>query len=186
MSNIETVTFQTKRPQLRLILWGGAIALYLIPVVAKLIGGDAMLWTASDFVFAAIGILVATAVVDLGIRKAPDFPYAVASAIAVGICFLTIWANGAVGIVGNEDNPVNAAFYGVVLFAAVLAVSTATLTHGRPDAMAKAMTACAIAQVSAGVIVAAMGYLTPVFTPLMAGLWLLSAALFRKAGRNRH
>lgn len=186
MSNIETVTFQTKRPQLRLILWGGAIALYLIPVVAKLTGGDAMLWTTGDFVFAAIGILVATAIVDLGIRKAPDFPYAVASAIAVGICFLTIWANGAVGIVGNEDNPANAAFFGVVLFAAVVAAFAAALANGRPDAMAKAMTACAFAQISAGVIVAVMGYLTPVFTPLMAVLWLLSAALFRKAGRDSH
>ncbi len=181
MSNTEAFTFQNKRPLLRTILWGGAVTLFLIPVVAKMIGGEAMLWTGGDFVFAAVGILIATALVDLGLRKAPDFPYAVASAIAVGICFLTIWANAAVGIAGDEDNPANAAFYSIVLFAAL----AAAVARGRPGAMAKAMTACAIAQLGAGVVVAVMGYLTPIFTLFMGGLWLLSASLFREAARNR-
>lgn len=186
MTNMPGALYRTRLPLLRMLLWGGATTLFLIPVVAKLIGGDGMLWTGSDFIFAGVGIGIAAALVDLGLRKAQTFAYAVGCGIAVGICFLTIWANGAVGIVGNEDNRANAAFYGVVLFAAATTAIAAAFARARAraPAMARAMTANAIAQASAGVIVAVLGYLTPVFTPLMCLLWLAAAALFRKAGRE--
>ncbi len=183
MSN-QIARYPTLMPRLRMLVWGGAAILFALPVVAMAVGAEGFLWTTGDFVFAALAIGTAAAVLDLGVRKASALPYAIASAIAVGICFLTLWINAAVGIVGSEDNDANAAFYGVVLFAGIVAAITVTVTRGRPIAMAKAMSACAIAQVSAGVLVAILGYFTPVFTPLMTMLWLASAALFRKAGRE--
>lgn len=182
MSNIQIPHYATLMPRLRMLVWGGAAVLFSIPVVAQIVKAEGFLWTIGDFVTAGVAILIAATVIDLGIRKADTMPYAIASAIAVGICFLTFWANGAVGIVGNENNDANAAFYGVILFAILASAFAIALRRGAPGAMARAMVACAIAQVVAGIIVALLGYFTLIFTGFMTGMWLLSAVLYRRAG----
>lgn len=182
MSNTQIARYATLMPRLRLLVWAGAAVLFTIPIIAKAVGAEGFLWTIGDFVVAALAIGIAALVLDFGIRKANALPYVFASAIAVGICFLTFWVNAAVGIVGNEDNDANAAFYGVVLFAMLAAVIAIAMRRGEPDAMARAMVACAIAQVVAGVVVAMLGYFAMIFTGMAALLWLLSATLYRRAG----
>jgi len=181
MSNTQIARYATLMPRLRIALWSGAALLFTIPVVASLIGPEGFEWTIGDFVFAAVAIGIAAAVLDFAVRKATALPYAFASAIAVGICFMTFWINAAVGIVGREDNDANAAFYGVVLFAIVAAGLAGVVKRGAPEAMARAMVACAIAQVAAGLIVATLGYFALIFTGVCVVLWLLSAALYRRA-----
>lgn len=97
--------------------------------------------------------------------------------------FLLLWINGAVGVVGDQSNPANRVFPGVVAVAGALIAGLRTL------GMIRAMLAAAIAQVVAAGIavqwdVGREGPVWPldllVLSALFAGLWLLSAWLFRR------
>ncbi len=115
--------------------------------------------------------------------------YRIAIAIALGAAFLQIWMNLAVGIVGNEDNPVNLGFYLVVATAGACAF-TARL---RADGMARAMVAVAGVQALLAAVVATapstarddpmgpIGVLA--LSAGFASLWLVSAFLFHRSAR---
>lgn len=117
-------------------------------------------------------------------------PYRLGAAVALGASLLQIWMNLAVGIVGREDNPVNLGFYLVVAAAAACAF-TARL---RAELMARAMLAVAAMQALLALVIATapstvrddpkgpMGVL--VLSGGFVALWLLAAALFRKAARD--
>lgn len=94
------------------------------------------------------------------------------------IVFLMTWINLAVGIVGNEDNPVNALFFAILLVGAI----AAPLGRFRPLGMARAMYATAIAQglVTAWIALAGHGY-TFVLAGFFIAAWLSAAHLFRRA-----
>ncbi|HEV7660524.1 MAG TPA: hypothetical protein VGO55_11835 [Allosphingosinicella sp.] len=116
--------------------------------------------------------------------------YRIGAAVALFAAALQVWMNLAVGIVGSEDNPVNLAFYLVVVTAAACAFTA----RFRADGMARAMLAVAGVQALLAAVIATapstvrddpkgpLGVLA-----LSAGfiaLWLVSAALFHKAARN--
>ena len=98
--------------------------------------------------------------------------------LALAAGFLTLWVNGAVGIIGDESDPAN------MIFVGVLAVGLLGALIGRfePSGMARAMNATAAAQVLAFVIalVAGWGFLGPI-TLFFLAFWLGSAQQFRKA-----
>ncbi|MBC6982943.1 hypothetical protein [Caulobacter sp. 17J80-11] len=98
-------------------------------------------------------------------------------AVAAGLALA--WMNLAVGIVGNEENPLNRTYFGVLAVAAAGAV----LARLRPRGLVLALVATALAQVAAAVIVQLAGHFTWVLTGGFVGLWLLSAWLFRTAAR---
>jgi hypothetical protein len=116
--------------------------------------------------------------------------YRLGAAAALFASALQVWMNLAVGIVGSEDNPVNLAFFLIVLTAAACAF-TARL---RADGMARAMLAVAAVQALVALVIATapstlrddpkgpMGVLA--LSAGFAALWLVSAALFHKAARN--
>jgi hypothetical protein len=118
--------------------------------------------------------------------------YRIGVAAALAASFLEVWINLAVGIVGNEDNPVNQGFY-LVVAAACACAFTARL---RADAMARAMLAVAGLQALLGLAVAtapstardepmgAIGVLA--LSAVFAMLWLVSAALFHRSARREH
>ena len=100
--------------------------------------------------------------------------------------FLLVWANGAVGLLGDADNPANLMFFGVI----AVAVTGALLARLRPAGMARAMLAAMTAQALAGITGLAAGCSAPgpdgayevvMGIGLFGGLWLLAASLFRKA-----
>jgi hypothetical protein len=116
--------------------------------------------------------------------------YRMGAAVALFAAALQVWMNLAVGIVGSEDNPVNLAFYLVVVTAAACAFTA----EFRAGGMARAMLAVAGMQALLAAVIATapstvradpkgpLGVLA-----LSAGftaLWLISAALFHKAARN--
>lgn len=123
------------------------------------------------------------------IEKSGHIAYRFGIAVALAACFLEVWINLAVGIVGREDNPVNQGFYLVVAAAAACAF-TARL---RADGMARAMLAVAGLQALLGLAVAtapstardepmgAIGVLA--LSGFFAALWLISAALFHRSAR---
>ena len=115
-------------------------------------------------------------------RVARSHHYVFGAAIAVGAAFLTTWINLAVGIIGNEHNPVNMAFFAVPLVALI----GASLARLAPAGMARAMIAAAIVQAGTCVLAFLEGEIVAVvFTGVMMAMWLLSAGLFERAVRVR-
>lgn len=163
----------------RIVGWGIAAALLLLPLVAMQFTAEVN-WTLSDFVFAAILIGGVGVAFELTVRMSRNNSFRAGAAAAIAASFLTIWVNAAVGMIG-DDNPYNLLFLGVI----GVALLGAVVARFRPAGMAVAMLAAALAQVA----VAAGGLSTDVRGAILsagfAGIWLLSAALFRNAARSQ-
>ncbi len=162
---------------LRALAWGGAIALWLLPLVAMQFSSE-MAWTAFDFAAWGAMLLVACGVFELGMRLSPNFAYRAGFAVAAGTAFLITWSNLAVGIVGDEGQPLNLIFFGVI----AVAVIGAFFVNFRASGMTKVMTATAILQ--AATAIAAVVHNEIRVVAIIGGFamaWLLSAWLFRKA-----
>lgn len=167
----------------RIIGWGGAALLLLLPLVAN------APWTPFDFIFMGFLLGGVGLGLELAVRKG-NLAYSIAAGVALAAAFLLIWVNAAVGIIGSEDEEGN------LLFAAVLAVallgSVATLF--RPAGMVWAMAAAGATQALVPLVAALIwpGSMRSIGAPevivlsgFFTGMWLLSAWLFRKAGRDR-
>lgn len=165
----------------RIIGWGGAVALILTPLVAMQFTREVN-WTVSDFIFAAIIFGIVGGLLELAVRLTKN-RYARAGAFfAVLAGFVVIWANGAVGMIGDEDNPVNLWFGAVLL----IAITGAILSRYKPGAMANAMFAASALQAAIGLFAGILDtdIRGGIFTVVLAGLWAISAALFRAAAKN--
>jgi hypothetical protein len=167
----------------RIAGWGGAGLLLLLPLVA---GAP---WTLSDYVIAALMLGVAGGAIELGVRMSRDPFYRAGAGVAVLAAFLLVWVNGAVGFLGDEDNPANLMFAGVIAVALV----GATVARFRAPGVARAMLAAAGAQLLVGILALAFGLGSPgaegwyevlMGTTLFGGLWLIAAGLFRKAAER--
>jgi hypothetical protein len=90
--------------------------------------------------------------------------------------------NLAVGIIGNEDNPANLMYGGVL----AVGIIGAVIARFQPHGMARALVATALAQALVAVIalIAGLGY-TLILTGFFVALWLTSARLFRKAAQEQ-
>lgn len=131
----------------RLAGWGSLAALLTLPAVAMRMGAQGVVWTASDFVFAAVLLGFLGGVVELSVRLARGRAERAGYLIAGVTAFLTVWINGAVGIIGDDDN-VNQYFFYMVLIGIVLSV----LTWFRPAAMRWITGAIALGQPVMGLV----------------------------------
>lgn len=160
----------------------------LIPLGAMLCKVDGWAWQTDSFIFA--WLLMAG--VGLAYRfladRAHDRAYRAAAALALAAAFILVWINGAVGLIGGEDNPANL-MYGAVLAIGVIGAVRARL---RSDGLALTLSAAALAQFLVPVIalivrrsdfspgIARVFALNFFFVLLFAG----SALLFRRAARQ--
>lgn len=97
----------------RIAGWGALGALLVLPAIAMRVT-EKVVWTASDFVFAAI-ILAALGIGgEIALRVGKNAPQRVGIGIAALGGFLTVWVNGAVGMLGSENEATNLAFIGLV------------------------------------------------------------------------
>jgi len=178
-----------RRSPWRLVLWAIPTALLITPAVAMQFAREVQ-WTPFDFVFAAVLLYGATGTADLAIRKGGSMAYRLGAGLAVLVSFLLIWVNGAVGVIGDEDNPANLMLIGIILVAAAGAV----LARFQARGMARTMLAACV--LTAGIAAAApvfgwgadeppgtTGLVTLIGT--FAAMWGLSAALFTEAARYR-
>lgn len=168
----------------RLIGWSFAGAILLLPAVAMQFTPEVN-WTASDFVFAAVLIAMVGLGLELAARSG-SLAYRGGAAIAIGLSFLLVWINGAVGIIGSEQEDVNFLFLGVIAVAGAGAV----IGGFKPAGMMRAMLAAAAAQVAVPLVASTMVLQTTdrVWAPEVVGvtvvftsLWLMAAGLFRQA-----
>lgn len=164
----------------RIAGWSFAALLLLLPLVAMRFSEEVD-WSASDFVI--MGVLLGSVglAFEFIVRKSRSLSYRLGAGLAVVAAFLTVWVNGAVGMIGSEDNPYNFVFGAVLL----VALAGAILARLQPAGMARAMAVTALAQAGAGAIGFPTDARGAVFSIGFAGLWLLSAALFRNAARKR-
>lgn len=169
-----------------ILIWSGAGALILLPFVAMRFSTEVN-WTAADFVFAGVMIGGSCVVLELALRLTRSWAYRGGIALALAAVFLLVWINGAVGIIGNEDNPRNL-LYGCVI---MTAIGGAIGAGARAAGMARAMAAAAVAMMFAWAMAATGGGYAPPSAGGFLALHLFfammfggSAALFRKASHD--
>jgi hypothetical protein len=161
-------------------MWGGAACLLLLPALAMQLGAPGVVWTAEDFVAMGLMLAVACGLYELGAWLGAGFAYRAGFGLAVLTAFLTVWVNVAVGMLGDEGNPANLMFAGVL----AIAVLGAVLSRGRALGMSRTMCAAACAQLVAAAVGLVMGFaaLEVSLTACFALPWLAAALLFRRAG----
>lgn len=178
-----------KRNWWRIIGWGTAVFLLVLPFIAMQLSAPGVNWSPGDFIFAALMFGMVGLLLELVARASQDWNYRGGVALAVFAGFVLIWSNAAVGILGDEDNPAN------LLFLAVPAVALAggMVTGFRARGMVWAMTAAGVVLLAVPAFAYAFAIgdaasLThfdyPVFLALYALMWFGSAALFRRAARG--
>ena len=150
-----------------------------------------MNWSLFDFaVFGVILLGVGGAYAFLR-RRARNSTYRYAAGAALATAFLLLWMNGAVGIIGSENNDANLMYFGVLAIAFVGSV----IARFRPAGMARTMYATALAQaaVAAIAVIADLGPDSPkwpadilILTTFFATLWLVAGRLFKNASRHRY
>jgi hypothetical protein len=138
---------------------------------------DEVNWSASDFLFAALLAGGAGVVFDLVVRRSPNRAYRAGVGFGLAATVLIIWANGAVGMIGSEENPLNLMFAGVL----VLALTGAVLARFRASGMARGMTVAAIAHLLACGLGLPADPHGAILSAGFATLWVLSAISFSKA-----
>lgn len=167
----------------RLIGWAIPAGLLTIPWLAH------FPWTLSDFIVAGAMFAIVGGTFELAVRASGNWAYRAGAAAALAAAFLLTWVNLAVGIIGDEDNPLNLMFFGVIAAALVGSIAV----RFRADGMGRAMTVAAVIQslIGIGVLVTGAGADEPpgpvglfILIEFFAALWLVSAWLFRKAARS--
>ncbi len=170
--------------------WNGwRIARWTVPAILLLVPPVAHFqWTGSDYVAMGILLFGSVGTYEAIARTNSSFAYRAAAAVAVATSFLLIWINLAAGIIGSETNPLNLLYAGVIGAALIGAIAA----RFEPGGMAHALAATAAVQALVGVVaVFAAGDQPPGMTgqAMLNGgfvaLWLLAAALFRKAAGDR-
>lgn len=166
---------------------GVPACILLIPAGAMLFKAEGWAWSPGDFVVAWIAMTAVGFAYRLIARKSVNTAYRLATGIGLGAGFLLLWINGAVGLIGSEENPANLLYGGVLLVGAV----GATLARLEPEGMARALGVTALAQFLVPVV--ALIVWRPDFSPGVAQVFILnfcfvllftwSALLFRSAGR---
>ena len=163
--------------------WGGAAALLTLPLLLQ------FPWTVADFIFAGAVFAIVGGTFELAVRKSGNKWYRGGVAAALATAFLLVWINGAVGIIGDEDNPANFMFMVVIL----MAIAGAIAARFEAAGMARAMFVAAGAETLIAVVVVAkrLGATEPPGFPGVpilvlgfAGMWGLSGVLFQQAAEN--
>jgi hypothetical protein len=166
----------------RALVWGTAAAIMLLAACAKLFV-PGFLWTPGDFLAMGILLVVPSLCFEVALRMARnDNFYLLGAALGIGACFLLVYFNLAVGIIGGEDDPANVVFLWVI----GTALATSLLARLRPAGVAIAMVVTALVQ--AGVAVYAWTLGSPegtILSAAFAGVFLAAAACFRHAARHR-
>lgn len=172
----------------RVAAWAAAALILLLPLVAMQFT-DGVNWDVADFVIAGALLVGVGVPYELAVRKTGDTAYRAAVGVALAAAFLLVWVNGAVGIIGSEDNDANLVYYGVL----AVGLIGAFVARFRPGGMARALAVTALAQASVAVVALVAGLVSPGSGPLeiaalngfFVSLFVGSAWLFRRAARGR-
>jgi hypothetical protein len=150
----------------------------LLPLLAMQFTNE-VAWDLADFAVAGVLLFGAGLTYELIARKAGNITYRAAVGVAVAAALLLVWMNLAVGIIGNEENPANLMYIGVL----AVGIIGAIIARFRPRGMARAQVLIAVIALGTGL--GSSGPIWPrdvlIATGFFATLWFGSALLFRRA-----
>ncbi len=172
----------------RIILWSGAALLLLLPLIAMQFT-DEVNWTPGDFLVAGALLLGVGITYELVARTTRNTAYRTAAGVALAAVLILVWVNGAVGMIGSEDNLANQMYFGVL---AVGVVGT-LVARFQPRGMARALIAMALAQGLVTLIAVSAGLGEPWNSPLQLVLlngffivlYIVAAQLFLRAAPDQ-
>lgn len=158
------------------------------PLMAMLFKVEGWAWGVTDFMVMWVLMAGAGFTYAFTTRKTVHVAYRIATGLALVTGFILVWINGAVGIIGSEENPANLMYGGVLMVGLIGAV----LARLRCAGMARALIATALAQMCVPLIALIIRRhdfapgVWPVFglNACFALLFAGSALLFRYAGRH--
>jgi hypothetical protein len=164
------------------IVLAAAFILLLLFLVTQIT--DEAVWDLADF--AIIGVLlVGTGLMyELVVRKKGNIAYRAAVVVALAAAFILVWVNLGVGLIGDEGNPANLMYIGVLATGFIGAI----IARFQPHGMARALFATALAQALVAVIALIAELGSPLSEPgeiltlngFFIALWIGSALLFRR------
>lgn len=165
----------------RMAIWGTAALVLLLPLLAMQFTEE-VAWDLADFVIFGAMLAGACGTYELAARATGNKAYRAAVGVALATAFILLWMNLAVGIIGNEENPANLMYGGVL----AVGIIGSFIARFQPHGMERTLVATALAQalVAAIALIAGLGH-TFVLTGFFVALWLTSARLFRRAARER-
>lgn len=163
----------------RIAGWGALLALLVLPAIAMRFTREVQ-WTGSDFVFAAVLLFLLGFGVEVAMRIGRNAPQRVGMMIATLGGFMTVWINGAVGMIGSENEPINLTFIVMAGFGVLASLAV----WFRPHIMRWIMGALALGQYGVGIAAlyempghaVEWGVLT-----FFAFIWAGAAACFHRA-----
>ncbi len=172
----------------RIAAWAAAALILLLPLVAMQFT-DEVNWDVADFALFGALLIGVGVPYELAVRTTGDNAYRAAVGVALAAAFILVWVNGAVGIIGSEDNPANLMYGGVL----AVGIIGAIIARFQPHGMARALFATALAQALVAVIALIAGLGSPWSGPLeivalngfFVALFVGSALVFQKAARGR-
>jgi hypothetical protein len=164
-----------------------AAAVLLIPLIAMQFTNEVN-WSLFDFIIMGILLFGAGLAYEVAARRAANNAYRAAAGVAVAAALLLIWVNLAVGIIGDNSNPVNLMYFAVVAVGAIGALAA----RFQPVGMVRALLAMALAQMLVPVVGLVIDRSTMITEPpgvvgvlalngFFAAAFVLSALLFRRA-----
>ena len=165
----------------RIAAWAGAAALVVVPVLA---------WRAyQPFAFepghgimAALVTLVSGLAYEIAVRLPARRTLAGGLALNLLGILTTVWFNGAVGIIGSEDDPANRMF----LVPIGIALAGLAVASYRPGVAALVLVMATFGQLGTffHALAAGYGFIGPI-TVFFCAIWLAASFLYRRAERHR-
>ncbi|MFM2236731.1 MAG: hypothetical protein RL209_765 [Pseudomonadota bacterium] len=166
----------------RVIGWGGAIALILTPLVAMQFTKEVN-WDETDFIVATIIFGIVGGLIELAVRLSSNWFFRIGALFAVLAGFMLVWANLAIGLIGNEDNSVNL-WFGAVLFIAIVG---SIASRFRGSILPFAMFLAGALQVAIGIFAGILGsdMRGGKFTIVLSVAWFMASFFFWYARQKR-
>ena len=179
-------TFSLPKLPWRLIGWGAAGSLLLLPAIAMQFTSEVR-WGPFDFLAMAFMLGILGLGIELAVRVSRNSAYRGGAALALLTGFLVTWSNLAVGIIGSEDHPANGMFFAVL----AIAVIASFVAQFRPKGLALATGLAAAGQFAVPFVAIAIWrpeltfdlVKTVAFNSVFAAMWAFASAMFRRVGQ---
>ena len=120
--------------------------LILLVLLITIQSTDEVAW--GIFVFAFTVLFGASFAYESIIKKSAPTIYKAAIAIAIVTILILFWINGAVGIIGSEDNPANLMYLGVI----IIVIIGSLISQFKPRRMALTLSLAALVQILVPII----------------------------------
>ncbi len=161
----------------------------LLPLLGMLIT-DEVAWGLADFVLAGALVFGTGLTYEVMARRRGGIAYRAGIFVSLAAAFILVWMMGAVGIIGEDGDPADLMYLGVL----AVGIIGAVVARFRPEGMAQALLATALAQVLVAAIALVAGkHQAPISSAgeiiglngFFVALFIGSALLFRHSARSQ-